>query len=418
MERQFIRSERAHFMCPNMYFGILAKIKGKVEIQKIERTLDLMAVAHPFLRSVIKYDDDHVNLYYDVGEKATIQLYERSSFSSMWEDYKRIGLKEWNVLKNGLLKVFIYPDEKDMRLLFVAHHLLGDGRCLLELVEEFGRIYVEDIKPTYSPERLIRTLDDLPPNSDLKGVSSYLVKSMNNKWRKEHIVVTYEEYEKFSDEFAAKNPVAHEIKEVDPRELKAMKSCCKENKITINDLLMAKTYISLETNKIIIAADVRDRISCYNKGAYGNYATAMGIVSKSKTKDVIKRAKEVHKQVKLHMEDNRKLMLILSCYLNMDQTLIDSAAISTLGEFKSKAAKLVGASMFGYQKRDGISITNLGQIKSRGIIEAAFIPPASPATTQTIGVLTVNDKMRISVSYYENAVSKEKVEKFLEELEK
>lgn len=37
---------------------------------------------------------------------------------------------------------------------------------------------------------------------------------------------------------------------------------------------------------------------------------------------------------------------------------------------------------------------------------AMFIPPASPAIIQTIGVLTVNGTMQLCSSYYSNTISK------------
>lgn len=409
MEKQWIRSERAHFMCPNMHFGILAHIKAKADMQKIEHSFDVMSKAHPFLRSMIKLESDHTNMYYDIGTKSSIQLCEKKSIAIMWEDYGKVGAKEWNVFENGLLKVFVYPMDEEMNMLFISHHLLVDGRGLLELVNEFVQLYIDKIEPVYSPERLISGMDDLPANSDLTGISKYLVRNLNKKWRKEKTFVTYEEYAKFADQFVENNPVSHEIKAVDEQTLISMKAYCKDNNITMNDLLMAKMYLAMDVKKIIIAADVRNKIKGYHKGACGNYATAMGIVSKKRTTDVLAKAKDVHRQVKLYTKDNQKLMLILSCYLNMDQNLIDAAAIATLGEFKSKTAKFVGANMFGYQKRDGVSITNLGRIQNSNIIEATFIPPASPAMIQTIGVLTVNDRMQLCSSYYEHAIPAEKV---------
>lgn len=56
-------------------------------------------------------------------------------------------------------------------------------------------------------------------------------------------------------------------------------------------------------------------------------------------------------------------MLVLACYIHMLPELIDAVAISTLGDFESKAGTFV----------------NLGKIQSNMIAEAVFIPPASPA---------------------------------------
>lgn len=416
MEKQYICSERAHFMCPNMHFGILADIKGKLNAEKIRSCFNIMAQAHPFLRSVIRYESNSIKLYYQIEDESQVEIKERESFHTIWEDYKSIAVKEWDVLHHGLLKVFIYPMKRGMRVLFIAHHLLGDGRCLLELVNEFVNLYIDAIEPVYAPERVIQGIKDLPYQSDLTGVSKCLVKYLNQKWRNEKKQVTYEAYARFSDQFVKENPVSHEVISMDQKSFYSMKKYCKEHGITINDFLMSKMYFEMKIQKIIIAADVRSKLACYKKGSYGNYATAMGIVIKNKHTDMLKKAKEVHKQVKIHTECNRKLMLVLSCYLNMEEGLIDAAAIATLGDFESKAAKFVGGNMFGFLKRDSISITNLGNFSNQYISEAIFIPPASPAASQTIGVLTVNDKMQLCSSYYKNSISRLEVKKQLTSL--
>ena len=98
------------------------------------------------------------------------------------------------------------------------------------------------------------------------------------------------------------------------------------------------------------------------------------------------------------MSAPQKEMLVLACYIHMQPELIDAVAISTLGEFGSKAGAFVGRNMFGYGSQNGYSITNLGKIKSNIIEEAIFIPPASPANKTTWGVLTVNSRMKVCVS--------------------
>ena len=37
MKKQYILSERAHFMCPNMHFGMLMEIEKEYDIEAIER---------------------------------------------------------------------------------------------------------------------------------------------------------------------------------------------------------------------------------------------------------------------------------------------------------------------------------------------------------------------------------------------
>ncbi len=412
LQRQYVCSERAHFMCPNMSFGILITLEAEYDIEKINLCCRKMSEAHPFLRSVIKYDEDNIRIYYDILDQSMIEINVRDSDKDLHNDLS-ILTTEWDIMKNGLLKLFVFPAQNGMKILFAAHHLLGDGKCILSLASEFAELYTTGTEPVYAAERLISKLDDLPPKSGLSGISRYIVRSANKKWQKENASVKYHEYLRFSEMFSKQNPVSYELVTVNPQNFQSIKNHCKENSITINDLLMARLYIAADINKIIIAADIRNKLSFYQQGAYGNYATALGIVSKSKCSDEIKKAKEIHNLVTTSINSNRKLMQVLSCYIEMDDGLIDAAAISALGGFDSKAGKFVGQNMFGFLKRESVSITNLGRINNENIKEAIFIPPSSPAARQTIGVLTVNNKMQLCSSYYNKLISSDKVKKIL-----
>jgi hypothetical protein len=119
------------------------------------------------------------------------------------------------------------------------------------------------------------------------------------------------------------------------------------------------------------------------------------VVVKKKSPEIVELAKTVGHEVRSIIRKPDKEMLVLACYFNMDPELLDAIAISTLGDFESKAGRFVCSKMFGYEKRDGHCITNLGRIESSAIREGIFIPPASPANRKPWGVLTINKNMRI-----------------------
>ncbi|MBQ4282591.1 MAG: hypothetical protein IJB96_01530 [Lachnospira sp.] len=394
MKKQYVISERAHFMCPNMHFGILMEIEKEYYKVNVEATLKRMAEAHPFLKCLIAYEERTEKLYYKITDCSQINLVIKEDISSIWSDYKKISKRDWNVFENGLLKVYIYPQKQGMTVLFITHHLLVDGRGLLDIAQEFANDYVCAIPPVYVEEELIGSIYDLPKKSGLLGISKMLVKQANRQWEKEKHVVSYEQYESFVEEYSKNHSIEYETYEIDNTAVAQMVHLCKENGFSMNDLLMAHMYVKTGTQKIIIAADIRNMFSKYRKGALGNYSTAMGIHCKSKTTDVIEMAKEVHKLVQKHLKNNRALMLVLACYFEMSPTLLDAAAISALGGFESKAGKFVGGGMFGFGQPKSYSITNLGKIENENIKSIVFIPPASPAAKLTLGVVTLNGKMR------------------------
>ena len=127
MKRQYVMSERAHFMCPNMHFGMVMEIDKEYNKEQVEATFLRMAEAHPFLKSLIAYEEGTDKLYYHVTDYSQINIVVQSNESSLWSDYKKISEKDWNVFENGMLRVYIYPKQQGMTLLFAAHHLLVDG---------------------------------------------------------------------------------------------------------------------------------------------------------------------------------------------------------------------------------------------------------------------------------------------------
>lgn len=392
MERQYIMSERAHFMCPNMNFGMLIELAGAYDGERFSAALDRLAQAHPFLRAVIAGEEGSDRLFYDVSDESRISP-EVTDGKFDISEYESLMKKPRNIFEEGLLEVRVYKSPDSFEVLLFEHHLLTDGRGLLQLAEELADSYAEDRPVKYAEERLIADVSELPAGSELSGVSRLLVRRVNKQWKKEDHRVSYEEYADFVSRYNAKHRLEYKRYEVDDAEYQEMRKQCRDNGFTINDLLMAKMYIRTGAEKIIIAADIRDKLNIYNEGALGNYATAMGIVCRSKTADEVKKAGEVHKLVQKAIRDNRRLMQVLACYFAMEPTLLDAAAISGLGGFESRAASFVGGGMFGFAEPASYSITNLGKIENRNILSAVFLPPASPAAKLTLGVVTVNGKM-------------------------
>lgn len=395
MKKQYVISERAHLMCPNMEFGICGKINAEYDESKLRSSLKVLEKCHPFLHSTIAREGDTGRLYYDTSSLKAVELIVKDDFSQMLNDYSDVISGGWNVFKEGLLKLIVYPDKEDFQVLLIAHHLLCDGRGLIKLLEEFADLYVEGKNPALAEERLMQRVEDLPSGSKLSLINKLIIEHVNKGWLKEDHNLSYENYLMFEREFLKNNKVDYEVSTAEGEELNSIVRQCRENKVSVNDYLVAKMMVEEDVSKVVIAADIRNQLRCYKEGALGNYATAMGIEVRKKNRDLMVMAKEVRSQVMNKMKDNSKLMMVLACYFEMVPELIDVMAISTLGDFKSKAGSFVGGKMFGYKTRDGYSITNLGRVNSSSLIEAMFIPPASPANKVTVGVLTVNGKMKL-----------------------
>lgn len=239
MHKQYLVTERAHLMCPNMQFGILVKINATFDEGKLESVLKNLQSNHPFLHSKIASENNTGKLYYNTDYDEPISYTIKDESSEIMDDYNAIISNGWNAFDEGLLKVVIYPSDKNYQILFISHHLLCDGRGLLGLVLEYADLYVDGKEPAYVEETLIQSYKDLPSKSDMPFLSKYLIKRVNKHWLKEGHKVDYREYRDFEKQYLENNPTSYEIKTKEGKELADIIKQCKENQISINDYLVA-----------------------------------------------------------------------------------------------------------------------------------------------------------------------------------
>lgn len=329
---------------------------------------------------MISEEPDTGKLYYQMQESLYIPIVEKANVDEWQKDYDELVDNGWNVRQEGMLKVLLYPAENEFDILFMAHHLLCDGRGLLQLTEEFAQHYVNGAVPPFVKECLITTLEELPEKSTLPLISRFIIDDANKRWDKEQHSVSYEEYLDFERKYIKQNPVRRKIETLDGKELEAMQLTCRQQGISVNDFLIAKMMMEEQTDQVVIAADIRNRIRCYKHGALGNYSTAFGISVRKRGTNVLSLAKQVALQVVSIRKHPRKEMLVLACYLRMRPELIDAVAISTLGVFRSVPGAFVGKKMFGYGSQNGHCLTNLGKVQSDVIANAFFIPQPPPQT--------------------------------------
>ena len=49
-DKKYLYTERAHYMCPHMHFGILAEIGAEFEASRIIESIGVLKAAHPLIQ--------------------------------------------------------------------------------------------------------------------------------------------------------------------------------------------------------------------------------------------------------------------------------------------------------------------------------------------------------------------------------
>ncbi|MCR5323656.1 MAG: hypothetical protein K6E85_10355 [Lachnospiraceae bacterium] len=401
---EYIFTERAHLMCPNMCFGIVTCINKELNEDRIADTVKCLSLAHPFIRALISHEENENRFFYDVKEvsQAEISICHGNVRSidspEILAEFERITSRDFDLFKEGMLKISVWPSGTKTIVLMVFHHLLADGRGALELSKEFADHYALGKQPAFAEEKLISSASEFPENSRLSFISRLLVNRANRQWKKENKRLSFEDYHLLADEYLKIDKVKHNLSVLQISETDNITEKCKTEGVTVNDYLLAKLFTEDKVKRIIIAADIRKSLKCYNPGALGNYSTAFSVELNSFEDDIFTVAKHVHEKVRQISAKPSSLYLVLQCYAALDPGLLDAAMMASRGRFESKAAEFIGKNFFHMDRSGGYSITNLGKTESDSIEDAYFIPPASPAIKKTWGVLTLNGKMRICTS--------------------
>lgn len=71
---QYIFTERAHLMCPNMNFGIVESINKPLDEQTVLKTVNYLVNAHPFLSALLGYESNTNQYYYNITSCSQVKV--------------------------------------------------------------------------------------------------------------------------------------------------------------------------------------------------------------------------------------------------------------------------------------------------------------------------------------------------------
>lgn len=390
--KRTVYTERAHYMTPNMNFAIAAEICAEYDFAKVQHTLDLLKAAHPLLSSVISVDKDK-NVVYKNDKNMEIPVFVKDNADNWLADYDEITKTGWDLRKDCLMRVIVYPKGNCTFVVFAVHHLLCDGKALCDFALTFADMYANSSSCGSYEDRTIASAEELRGNLKLPFFIKYIVNSANKKWSGDKNPITYDKYRDFELSYCSSHTINKSLSSMSSDKLDELKSQCREKGVTINDYLIAQMMTDEKNSTVIIGADIRKYYSKYEEGALGNYSSAYSVGITKLSEDVWEVASYVSKAVGKIKSNPRKELLTLALYASLDQELLDVAAISACGNHKSEAGLFVGDRLLGLKTPRNYTITNLGSYESSTVSNAFFVPPASPSAKRIDGVITVNGVM-------------------------
>lgn len=393
--RYMIETERSDLFDVSIVIAMRVYIKGNVNEDGLRSAFEEATKAYEILGCRVVLEEDGTAYYENESFEGQKIFFEESSWRQILKREEKIRFK---IEEGEFLKAFCYEmNEEGCSIIFLMHHLGGDGKSLVYFIESFMKALSGE-KLEYSNIRLISAgpLDD-KSQRDRLGPLAFVPKSYNKKWNKderkksfnysdmdEAYETYWKEHESTIDEYIIK-----------PEKVNMMLGKCKEWNIGFTAYITT-AFLRWLGRKVDVgyAVDYRkDGNRCMSNQATGISIKYAYNYNKSFQENAIK----VQKLMTKKLEDDQSKEFILPFMASFEPTLVDAINLEHAGSFRSKTSKSL-ATILGYGKKTkDMSVTNLTKLdisEEYGEYKLdffSFIPPVISYGKNIIGISTLGD---------------------------
>lgn len=401
--------ERGSMYAPAMNVVFSIKIIGCSYVENLKTAIDYAVNRFEVLRCRVLQDGEG-EAYYVMRENRSKPYIEvrgyHQSLQVFVNEQEKIPFK---YTEGDLIRFYIEEMDDYLYLRIVNHHIAGDGRSVMILVDEImknlqeieeGRFVLQDkaIIPlfVYSKEKLE---NELQMNDLLK----FSMEEFNKKWKAERKVFNYEDYLHMFNQYWSENSTKVKTIKIEREDLARIANQCKENKVTINSVIItALSKAVLKSKKISVIVDARPD----DYVGMGNFAGSLLIEGLyDQEKDFWENAQYIHNQIHTQLLDRKRSLFSFVFKGFLEGNFIDALSFVDLGYYESQVVREYNES-YGLRKANvPFVISNLGNRNlERGygqlkVEEAYFLSPLIPGMECNIGILTVADVLTLTMEY-------------------
>ena len=393
--RARIETERVDLFDVNVMITMNVRINKEIPFDVLSAAFEKACKVHEVLNSKIVIEASGEAFYV---ENASPQNSFAKTPLGLAELIGENEKRRFRLEDGEFLRGFLSPDG----LVFMMHHLGGDGKSLLYFIETFMRCLAGEECSPVSFRNL--TLENLPAKSKLPFFYVPLIRSWNREWQKEKKIFGFQEMDEAYADFWKDHQTEISIERYGENELSYLLTRAKESGVSLTAWLI--TNMIKDGKKAMDVGLAVDGRTDQNR-SMGNQATGISVQYKyQKGKSFEKNAKAVHGLMQKKLSDDRYRFFVLQFMGRLDDTLKDSLNLEHAGYFHGKtSAKLAELLGYGDKVRD-LSITNLTRADiplkygEYEIKEMVFIPPVVSYAKNVIGIITTGNAMYVTRHVY------------------
>lgn len=448
-KRKLQGHERRHMYAPNSIIPIVVRIKGNVEKNNLKKAIEKVQQKNILLRVKVVIDESNTAWFAteDVDE-IPIRIQDRTSddqWISVCKDEIRVP---FDFHKRPPIRIILLYSKSISDLVLFCHHMFSDGMSVAYLARDLMTVIGSpDKKLELLPPPPLLTRENIPDDISDNVIVQKFIDRINRKWKSEEIEFDYKDYLSIFNAYWKQNTHSIQLIELSEKQTESLVKKCRSEQVTVNSLIFAsflkaqndaKNYAKPKTQKAGVAVDVRNHLKTPASDSFGFYAA--GFIDDYKLNNHIdfwEFTRKIHKRISKKLSNNEFFInllragrlepsihdaLTMKTYGNLVQQ--DSSRYEKLHSFSMKKdsvssmAKKFGAMHFGF------AVTNLGRLdfpQFYGDLELDKIlvfPPTGPTIETTVFIATVCGKLTLVMSYVEEVIDKEIINKIKVELEK
>lgn len=408
---QKIITERPNLFEPNDYITFYVELSGKVRTKDLADAVKAAYRANEATMSKIVLRSDGVSYY----EKLPQSNCRVEIIQGEWQDIIRTNEKKPFALEKGeLVRCFILPAGEAAAFIVMAHHLAGDGKAVIYLIESILEA-LSGKAPAYKPLTLL-TQKAVSQTGKFPAAVKLYVKSCNRKWVKRgKPTFSWDDYYHIHECYWKTTSSWIQCRQFSKEETMHIIENAKRLGVSVNSYIIAAFLRADSSNRSVgIPVSVRED----GNKSMTNLTSGIRILhSYADTGTFAGNAKQIQKKVAKELAANR--FFVLRFLSELAPPLIDGVLLYThhcyenpLMERLAKVMKYTG------EKVRELGITNLtvldipsvyGTVKLEKIV---FIPPNVSYAHHIIGVSTFHGEM--TVTYHGTEEKREEEKKFFD----
>ena len=405
-QRKTMNTERTQLFTPGAVILMKADICGKVQesetlSERVKQAVYQAACANETLMSRLIMDETG-EVRYEKMEKPQYQftvLPEGTDWKRIIKEQERIP---YDLIRGELIRYFLIPSSNGVQFFFMAHHLAGDGKSMLVLLEDIMKAM--NGETLEYKELFILEREDFPQRSRPSWRKRRHLAHLNRQWEKVKQIFKEADYREMFETYWKSRETEIEDIVFSREDTAKIVAQCKAYGVTVNSYLTAAILKAYEGDwtEIGYAVDVRNE---NNKGM-GNFASGQAFetmyVSECGFKENTWQIDAAyHKQ---RREERGKYFSLY--FLDMiEKTFLDSACMQIYTGYDSEPSKKL-AHLMGYdESRKELSISNLTRInlgKEKDLYRMEnllFVAPVVPYGIRLFGIVTLDGKLGMTLHY-------------------